>query len=46
MNNNQCDALLIFSLLSYHLHVSDKSAALHKEVECMYVANCTCYIYC
>jgi hypothetical protein len=44
MNNNQHNALFIFSLLSYHtLHVLGVSAAHHQEVECIYVANGTCY---
>jgi hypothetical protein len=44
MNNNQLDAPFIFSLLVITpLHVSGTSAAHHQEVECIYVANGTCY---
>jgi hypothetical protein len=38
-------APFIFILLNHHISTcSDISAAHHHEVECIYVANCTCYI--
>jgi hypothetical protein len=42
--NNQLDALFISSLLSYNTATcSGLSTAHHQEVECIYVANGTCY---
>jgi hypothetical protein len=44
MYNSQFDALSSLSLLiTTPLHVSGVSTAHHLEVECIYVANGTCY---
>jgi hypothetical protein len=43
MNNNQHDALSSVFLVITPLQVSGISAAHHQELECMYVANETCY---
>jgi hypothetical protein len=40
MNNNEHEALFIFSLLSYHTSTCfGVSAFNHQEVECIHVAN-------
>jgi hypothetical protein len=44
MTNNQHDALFIFILLSYYTSTCfGRTATPRQEVECIYVANGTCY---
>jgi hypothetical protein len=44
MYKNQIDAVFILSLLNYHTCTCfGRSSAHHEEVECIYVANGTCY---
>jgi hypothetical protein len=43
MNNNGLGTLFIFNLLSYHSSTRFGLSAAHHEVECIYVANGTCY---